>query len=233
MFGIEEKTKELREEISKYKKYSSSIVEKIDSQVSGMELKAKEMISGHVSGAKLKSAAQCLGMQLPIPDLDEVFEKYILSLKDIADGNKLDVLLAELNSFSNLPESKVMEAMNGLSLKTEKACEALEKVENVLENFTSVQEKMKETLSIVSSVAGCIDNSTGLSLNDNFKKIESLMETYSPDFKSGLDCLAETKKNFSDPSDILNDLKARMTGELNLDGEMKDLKARFEGLGGL
>jgi hypothetical protein len=212
-----------------------STIDEAEGMLDGAAEKAKGMVMAQMADVKILSAAQCLGLQLPIPDLGDVFEKFTETIKGLGDGMFFDKFTAFLDGLmSHLPIESVLAKIRELKDMVVGKIAELVNLDAVFGKFADLQDKMKSALSMVSSVVGCVDEAAGTNLGNHFKNIDSIMEGTNPDFKAGLDAVAEAKKHFSDPMDILNDAKGRITGKLDLDGKMAGLKDQFKkGLGGL
>lgn len=191
--------------------------------------KAKGMVEAQMSSARVISAAQCLGLQLPIPDLGDAFEKFTETIKGLADGNFFDKFTTFLDGLmSHLPIELVLAKIKELKGMVAGKIAELVNLNAVFGKFAELQDKMKNALSMVNSLVGCVDEAMGSSLGDHFKSIDTIMEKTNPDLKAGLDAVADAKKHFSDPVEILNDAKARATGKLDLDGKMTEVKDQFK-----
>lgn len=196
--------------------------------------KAKVMVIAQMAGVRIISATQCLGLQLPIPDLGDLFQKFTETIKGLGDGKFFDKFTAFLDGLmSHVPIESALTKFRELKDMAAGKIDELVNLDPLFGKFADLQDKMKSALSMVSSLAGCVNEATGTDFGDNFKTIDTIMAETNPDFKSGLDAMEEAKSHYSDPVDILNDAKGRITGKLDLDGQATGLKNQFQNVLGV
>lgn len=206
-----------------------STIDEAEGMLDAAVEKATGMVTAQMSDVRIISAAQCLGLQLPIPDLGDVFDKFTQIIKGLGDGQFFDKFTAFLDGLmSCLPIDSVLAKFLELRDMASGKIAELTNMDAVFGMFADLQDKMKSALSMVSSLIGCVDEATGINLGQHFKTIDSIMAETNSDFKAGLDAVSEAKKYFSDPVDVLNDAKGRITGKLDLDGQMTGIKDQFK-----
>lgn len=212
-----------------------STIDDAEGMLENAAVKAKDMVMAQMSNARIISATQCLGLQLPIPDLGDVFDKFTETIKGLGDGIFFDKFAAFLDGLmSHLPIESALVKLRELKSMVARKIDELVNLDAVFDKFADLQDKMRSALSMISSLVGCVDQATGTNLGQHLKKIDAIMTETNADFKSGLDAVEEAKKHFSNPMDILNDAKGRITGKLDLDGQMASVKDQFKKcLGGL
>lgn len=187
--------------------------------------KAKEMVETQMADVKIISAAQCLGLQLPIPDLGDVIGEYAAAIKGLADGLFFDKSTAYLDALaSGLSIDLAIAKLGELRALVSQQINDLVGLDDIFAAFSELQDKMKTVMSMVGSVVGCVDNASGTDISQHWNSIDSILAQTNVDFKAGLDAVSLAKQYFSNPTDILQDAKARVTGQLNLDGLMSEVK---------
>jgi len=209
-------------------------IDAIETQIENVAGKTQAMVIAQTAGIKMTSAAQCIGLQLPIPDLGGLFEKFIGTIQGLGECKFFDTFTDFLGGLTvPLSIESVLAQLDGLAGLVSAKIDDLLNIEGVFAEFADLQDQMKSSLSMVSSLVGCVDGA-GLDFGQQLSSLDTIMTETNPAFKLGLDAIAAAKTNFSNPIEILNDAKARVTGALDLDGQAKNLKAQFEnGLGRL
>ncbi len=238
---IETKLATAKDKISQIRGlYSGDVVlqlaiDNAESLIENVAGKTQAMVIAQTTDIKIISAAQCLGLQLPIPDLGGVFEKFSDTIQGLGECKLFDTFTDFLDGLTDsLPIESVMAKFQELEGLVSAKMDELLNIDIVFTTLSGLQSQMQNSLSMISSLVGCVEPATGLDFGQQLAKLDTVMAETNAAFKSGLDAITEAKANFSDPAEILSDAKARITGKLDFDGQTTNLKAQFEnGLGGL
>ncbi|MCG8632249.1 MAG: hypothetical protein MI863_00395 [Desulfobacterales bacterium] len=242
MLGLYEKTAAIRGRIdgirSAYAGDSGiqAAIDAVDSEINGIEASAKGIVEEKLSGINHLSSEQCLGTQLPIPDIDGAFENFSKVLEALGGGAFLTSLDSKLDAFlSDLPGAAgALAEIRDFESMIQAKSGVIDSLMSTFSAFEGVQSKMSAALSTVGLFTGCADPATGASLGRHLERIDSAIGELNPDFKAGRDAVETAKQYFTEPGEILADAKARVTGALDLDGIMTGIKDEFNtGLGDL
>ena len=183
--------------------------------------KAVGIAQVQTAGARIASAVSCLGLQLPIPDMPGAMAGFIDVIKDLAGGAVFDGWMDYLDNpdLSDLAKLKTL-ASDFLA--------GLDGLDSIFIEFSALQDNIKAAVSTVSALIGCTDPVTGMGLGQQFSTIGGVLDEVNPEFKAGLDAVAAAEKHFSDPREILDDAKGRVTGMLDLDSKVTRIKDQFQ-----
>lgn len=233
MLGLYENTAIIRGKINNIRNIYNgntniqAALDDVNTVFDGLESKAKGIVEEKITSINVLSAAQCLGTQLPIPDMDSAFENFSKILESLSGGSFLSSLDYWLDNFlANLPADALAEIQNLKSLILEKI-NVVDTLILSFENFGNIQRKIQKALGTIATFIGCSDNATGANLGRHLSRLDSAMDELNPDFKAGKDAVEVAESHFTKPTDILTDAKARVTANLNLDGLMEDVTNEF------
>lgn len=191
--------------------------ERVLGQVTG---KASGMVAAQAAGSRMMAAVSCLGLQLPIPDMPDVLEEFAGVIKGLSDGVFFDLWLDVLDD----PD---LAALAGLKEIAGDLMASLDGLESLLADFSEIRGSINNALATVSALVSCTDPVTGMGLGQRFNTIDGVLKEVNPEFKAGLDAAAAAQNHFSNPVEVLNDAKARVTGSLDLDGKVTRIKDQF------
>lgn len=187
--------------------------------------KASGLIRVQAAGSRVTQVASCLGLQLPIPDAGAVLEQFTSVIKGLAEAAFFDEWLDALDGLVSLPDLSKLASLKDLA---ENFFNSLGDLDGLFSDFSALQNDIKNALSTVSALVGCTDPLTGMGLGQHFQTIPDVLKAVNPDFKAGLDAVVDAKQYFSNPKDIFDDAKARVTGLLDLDGRTTRIDDQFQ-----
>ena len=230
MFQVDRKINRARTKITQlYSRYSETqhpgITEKIDRTkelVETMETKTGTQIRKISQNLEKITSLQCLGFQLPIPDLEDSFKAVTLTLDKFTKGdfvnqiiNKLDILLQD--QITDISD-KFEELKTAIALKTAK----IEESSKAVDYFRQVQAEVSKVTAALNSAIGCAKE-----IGNAVRGVKGIIKETDKSFAMSLDAVERAEEIYSEPGDILNEARNRATASAGLDTKMADAKNRL------
>ena len=233
MLEIEEKQGALKAKINQIRSHYDvtqiglhSSIDQVETLLDTSVARAGSLVKNQMSDVRMTTAAQCLGLQLPIPDIDGAMDQFTQAVKHLGRGTFLDsmaTLVDELVSGGSV--ATALEKIKNIAAILEDKVTGLDSLEGVFDSFAKVQDAMQRAQATVSIFLGCMGG--GQNPSGHLDAIDDVLARTNGNFRAGMDAVQESKIHFTKPGEILADAKARVTGKLDLDGQMTAVKDGF------
>ncbi len=229
MLPIETKLAGIKTDIQSIRSIYSGdqdVLDALDDVESGLDTLSETSVTlttSQLGKAQDLQSAACLALQMPINDSDAAFGTMIALVAGLAAGAFLDAFGNDLSTLISGPSSSVAQStLAGTLANIQTKQNQISSIADLFTQFDTVQGRIKFALGVVSTLMGC-QNSNSQALSKQWSQVSSILPANNSDFSSGVSAATAAAENFSDPFDIFNDAKNRVTGNMDLDTEMDTL----------
>ncbi|WP_321495638.1 hypothetical protein [uncultured Desulfobacter sp.] len=183
------------------------------------------MTTSQLGKAQDLQSAACLALQLPIDGPDAAFDAMIGLVAGLAEGIFMEAFGSVIADLTSGPS-----AVTALSILSDVLADVQNKqaqINNILslfDQFDTVHGLVKVAIGVVSTLMGC-NNSAGQALSNQWGQVSGILSDYNSDFLSGVAAVEAAAENYSNPIDVINDAKGRVTANMDLDSRMDALTA--------